>query len=170
MELAQLMILVGFVGSSYILFYAIIAICLKVVGVYAREFGTNLDASEVTKITKYIGKTYWGATALHGDEDNVVPVGLVIGVRMQYIAYITTSPIQKRDSVAVGYNVTFWFSATGHTKSLSDNFVDVEKGIANDSDGKHDVSCASTTLEVWRHYGAYKSDAIEKFNIYLFHV
>ena len=169
MELAQLMILVGFIGTSYILFYAILAMCLKAVGVYAREFSTNLDASDVTKITKYIGKTYWGATALHGDKDNVVPVGLVIGTRMQYIAYITTSSIQKRDSVAVGYNVTFWSSDTGHTKSLSDNFVDLEKGIANDNNDNNEKQYVSgvlnTILEIWRHYGAYKSDAIEKFDI-----
>ena len=153
MELAQLMILVGFIGSSSMLFYIIINICLKPFGIHACEYSTNNDASKLVIITKYIEKTHIFSTSIHGDNK---PVGLVVG--KWYIAYITTLSIQKRDSVSIGYTVTLWSSRFGHTKSLSDDFVDLEKGT-NLDDEKHE------TLEIWRHVGAYKSDAIEKFEI-----
>ena len=153
MELAQLMILVGFIGSSSMLFYIIINICLKLFGIHACEYSTNCDASKVVIITKYIDKNHIFSTSTHGDNK---PIGLVVG--KWYIAYISTNSIQKRDSVSIGYTVTFWSSRSGHTKSLSDDFVELEKGT-NIDDEKHE------TLEIWRHVGAYKSDTIEKFEI-----
>ena len=153
MELAQLMILVGFIGSSSMLFYIIINICLKLFGIHACEYSTNCDASKVVIITKYIEKNHIFSTSIHGDNK---PIGLIVG--KLYIAYISTTSIQKRDSVSIGYTVTFWSSRSGHTKSLSDDFVELEKGT-NIDDKKHE------TLEIWRHVGAYKSDTIEKFEI-----
>ena len=157
MELAQLMILVGFIGSSSMLFYIIINICLKLFGIHACEYSTNNDASKLAIITKYIEKTHIFSTSIYGDNK---PVGLVVG--KWYIAYITTLSIQKRDSVSIGYTVTCWSSRFGHTKSLLDDFVDLEKGM-NTYDEKHRTPIK--TLEIWRHVGAYKSDTIEKFEI-----
>jgi hypothetical protein len=148
MELAQLMILVGFIGSSSILFYTIINICLKLFGIHACEYSTNSDASKVVIITKYIEKTHIFSTSIHGDK----PIGLVIG--KWYIAYITTITIQKRDSVSIGYIVTVWSSHIGHTKSLSDDFIDLEKGM--NIDNNHE------SLGIWRHLGAFKGDHYEK--------
>ena len=155
MELVQLMIFVGFIGSSSMLFYVIINICLKLVGIHAYEYSTNCDASKVVIIAKYIKQTHIFTTSIHGDNN---PVGFVIG--KWYIAYITTTNIQKRDSVSIGYTVTFWSSRIGHTNSLSDEFVDLEKGTNIDDDTR-----VTETLEVWRHVGAFKSDTVEKFEI-----
>lgn len=153
MELAQLMILVGFISSSNMLFYIIINLCLKLFAIHAYEYSTNCDASKVVIITKYIEKTHILSSSIHGDNK---PIGIVIG--KWYIAYITTINIPKRDSVSIGYTVTFWSSRIGHTKSLSDDLVDLKKGM-NTNDDKHE------TLEIWRHVGAYKSDTLEKFVI-----
>ncbi len=157
MELAQLMILVGFIGSSSTLFYLIINIYLKVFGIHASEFSSNNDASKLAIVTKYIEKTHVFSTSTHGDNK---PVGLVVG--KWYIAYITTHSIQKRDSVSIGYAVTLWSSNIGHKKSLADDLVDLEKGT-NLADDTH--ATPNKTLEIWRHVGAYKSDTIEKFEI-----
>ena len=151
MELAQLMILVGFIGSSSMLFYIIINICLKLFGIHACEYSTNCDASKVAIITKYIDKNHIFSTSTHGDNK---PIGLVVG--KWYIAYISTTSIQKRDSVSIGYTVTFWSSRSGHTKSLSDDFVELEKGTDID-DKKHE------TIEIWRNVDACKSLTYQKF-------
>ena len=163
MELAQLMILVGFIGTSSMLFYIIINICLKLVGIHAHEFSTNTDASTVAIITKYIDKKHFCSTSTHGDK----PVGLIIG--RWFIAYITTFSIQKRDSASIGYTVTFWSSNKGHKKSLLDDSEDLEKGISKDDpvrvSTRMDNKTIINTIETWRHVGAYKSDSIEKFVI-----
>ena len=156
MELAQLMILVGFIGSSSMLFYIIINICLKFFAIHACEFNTNGDASKVAIIAKYIDKSHIFSTSTHGDKK---PIGLVIGI--WYIAYITTISIQKRDSVSIGYTIIFWSSIMGHKKSFSDDFVDIEKEINSDD------KCMNT-IKTWRHVGAYKSTTIEQFDISFF--
>ena len=157
MELAQLMILVGFISTSSMLFYIIINICLKLVGIHAHEFSTNTDASTVTIITKYIDKKHFCSTSTHGDK----PIGLIIG--RWFIAYITTFSIQKRDSASIGYTITFWSSNKGHKKSLLDDSDDLEKEISKDD---HVMTSTSiNTIETWRHVGAYKGDSIEKFVI-----
>jgi len=153
MELAQLMILVGFIGTSSMLFYIIINICLKVIGVHAHEFCTNTDASTVAIITKYIEKYYFFSTSIHGGK----PIGLIIG--KYFIAYITIFKIQQRDDAKIGYSITFWSSNEGHTKSLLDDFNDTKKEISKDE------NIIVNTIETWRHVGAYKSDTIEKFLI-----
>ncbi len=157
------MILVAFISSSSMLFYIIINICLKMFGIHACEFSTNNDASKLVIIIKYIEKTLIFSTSIHGDNK---PLGLVLG--KWYIAYITAYSIQKRDSVSIGYAVILWSSNIGHKKSLSDDFVDLEKAT-NLNDNKQETRThthtPSKTLEIWRHVGAYKSDTIEKFEI-----
>lgn len=153
MELAQLMILVGFIETSSMLFYIILNICLKLIGIHAHEFCTNTDASTVVIITKYIEKYHFISTSTHGGK----PVGLIIG--KYFVAYITIFKIQQRDDVKVGYTIIFWSSNKGHKKSLSYDSDDLKKEIPEDD------NIIMNTIETWRHIGAYKSDTIEKFSI-----
>lgn len=162
MELAQLMILVGFIGSCSMLFYVLTNLVLILFGVRAREYSTNADSSAVSILSAYVGKTYAFSTSTNSDK---VPIGLVFG--KWYVAYVTTVNIQKRDSVSIGYNITFWTTESGHTKSMSDNCLesDVEKGLNGDE--KSDcTSNVANTIEIWRHSGSFKSESIEKFNIW----
>lgn len=157
MELAQLMILVGFVGTSSMLFYVITNLCLKLVGIHAREYNTNADASETIIVTTYISKTCILSTSSNKDK---IPIGLVIG--KWYIAYVSTINIQKRDSVSIGYSVIFWASNLGHTKVSSDDDIENQKTNVDES------VTPLNTLGVWRHSGSYKSDAIKKIQIFFY--
>lgn len=154
MELAQLMIFVSFISNSNVMFYIIFNICLKLLCIHAREFCTNTDANTINIILKYIEKSYYCSTSTLGDKK---PIGLVIG--KWYIAYVSTFSIQKRDSVSIGYNITFWSSNIEHDKSLSDNIINTEKQILTDNK----IELFST--ETWRHVGSYKGDIVDKLII-----
>lgn len=149
MDLPQLMILVGFIGTCHALFYIILNICLKPFGVHAREYSTNADPSAVTVIGKYIKEHHMCSTSTRGDK----PVGLIFG--KWFVAYITTFTIPQRDSSSMGYVVTFWSSNEGHTKSLMDDSNNLKK--KNKSNIK--------TIPTWRPVGNYKAGSLEKFDI-----
>jgi hypothetical protein len=148
MELAQLMVIAGFISTSSMLFYILLNLALKLIGIHACEFNTSNDASVVAIVSKYIGKNYICATSTHGDK----PIGLVIG--WWFVAYITTIEIQKRDSVSIGYAIVYYASASSHSKVL-----------LNDSDVQEKDAPNSKYLNVWRYTGAFKNSAIEKFTI-----
>ena len=42
-----------------------------------------------------------------------LPIGFIFG--KWYIAYVVTVNIQKRDSVAIGYTISFWATRKGHS-------------------------------------------------------
>lgn len=149
MDLPQLMILVGFIGTCHALFYIILNICLKPFGVHAHEYSTSADSSVVTMMMKHIETKYICSTSTHAEK----PVGLIFG--KWFVAYITTFTIPQRDSSSMGYVVTFWSSNKGHKKSLTDDSINPEK----------ENKTAVTTLETWRHVGCYKAGSVEKFDI-----
>ena len=154
MELAQLMVFVSFISNSNVMFYIIFNICLKLLCIHAREFCTNTDANTINIILKYIEKSYYCSTSTLGDKK---PIGLVIG--KWYIVYISTFGIQKRDSVSIGYNITFWASNIEHNKSLSDNIINIENQLPTDD------KIGLFTTETWRHVGSYKGDVVDKLLI-----
>lgn len=145
MDLPQLMLLVSFMGTCGMLFYTVINTFLKLVGVHCHEFSTNADASQCIILMKYIKETHLVASSNHATD---MPIGFIFG--KWYIAYVVTVNIQKRDSVAIGYTISFWATRKGHSCVFPKDLTSV---IITPTLNKSDNLC---NLKVWRHDSPFK--------------
>jgi hypothetical protein len=159
MELAQLMLLVTFVGTCGPLFYTLGNMFLKVIGIHCREYGTNADPSQCHILMQFLKKNQYIATSSHASE---MPIGIVVG--KWWVAWVVTVNIQKRDSVAIGYTVSFWASIRGHALIFPQDLdtVKVETNVSPDVTNLH-------TLSVWRHDGPFKETKLSEETISFVH-
>ena len=158
MELAQLMLLISFMGTCGVLCYTTINTFLKLFGIHCHEFGTNADPSQCTILMKYLKNTHLIASSTHASG---MPIGFIFG--KWFVAYVSTVSIQKRDSVYIGYIVSFWTTNKGHIyvfpKEQDDEVIKPIKNVKTQN------------LEVWRSNSTFKDGrSLVKHNIFVPHI
>lgn len=155
MELTTLILLTSFLTTASVGLYIIINLLIRIFGIYTREFSTKADATNTLIIIKHIKKTFIFSLSTQYINGEISPSGIIIG--KEYLAYVKTDDIVKRNDIVTGYIITIW-SRCEYLESLSG---DIENGIENEIDDQTN----SNMITLWRHTGYFKDSSYESFDV-----